>query len=106
MKDFIKRKHMAFHHEYSGIEQKLLFGQLIRELRHTWKLTQEQFAAQLGVTFPTIKRWENGHSKPSPLALRQVDTPLHQLSESPNTTLQKQSQAMRVKYLSSKEPKA
>jgi putative transcriptional regulator len=33
---------------------------------------QEKFAARLGVTFPTINRWENGHTKPSPLAIRQI----------------------------------
>lgn len=45
---------------------------LIREIRHRAGLTQEKCAARLGVTFPTINRWENGHSRPSPLALRQI----------------------------------
>ena len=44
----------------------------VRRLRERTGLTQEQFAARLGVTFATINRWENGHSKPSPLALRQI----------------------------------
>ncbi|WP_337906911.1 helix-turn-helix transcriptional regulator [Iningainema tapete] len=44
-------------------------GQFIRELRLLTGLTQEQFAASLGVTYPTISRWENGRTKPSPLAL-------------------------------------
>ena len=35
-------------------------------------LTQEKFAAKLGVTFPTINRWENGRTKPSPLALQRI----------------------------------
>ena len=46
----------------------------IRELRKRLGLTQERFAARLGVAFPTINRWENGHSKPSPLALKQLET--------------------------------
>ena len=46
----------------------------IRELRKRLGLTQEKFAARLGVAFPTINRWENGHSKPSPLALKQIET--------------------------------
>lgn len=42
---------------------------LIREARARLGLTQEKFAARLGVTLPTINRWENGRTKPSPLAL-------------------------------------
>ncbi len=43
---------------------------LIREVRARLGLTQEKFAARLGVTLPTINRWENGRAKPSPLAIR------------------------------------
>jgi putative transcriptional regulator len=46
---------------------------LVRDLRQRTGLTQEKFAAKLGVTFPTINRWENGRAKPSPLALRQIE---------------------------------
>ncbi|MBD1997955.1 helix-turn-helix transcriptional regulator [Leptolyngbya sp. FACHB-541] len=96
---------MAFHQDYLGIEQPAI-GQLIRELRQTLKLTQEKFAAQLGVSFPTINRWENGHATPSPLALKQIDILLHQLSQSPNATLREHSQDMREKYFSARELKA
>ncbi|MBD1871270.1 helix-turn-helix transcriptional regulator [Cyanobacteria bacterium FACHB-471] len=96
---------MAFHQDYLGIEQPAI-GQLIRELRQTLKLTQEKFAAQLGVSFPTINRWENGHATPSPLALKQIDILLHQLSQSPNATLRERSQAMRGKYFPARELKA
>ncbi|MEI2578695.1 helix-turn-helix domain-containing protein [Scytonema sp. PRP1] len=27
----------------------------------------------LGVTYPTINRWENGHTKPSPLAMQKIE---------------------------------
>ncbi len=47
-------------------------GKLIRELRLEAGLTQEQFAADLGVTYPTINRWENGRTKPSPLAVQKI----------------------------------
>jgi putative transcriptional regulator len=47
--------------------------QLIRELRKRTGLTQEKFAAKLGVTFPTINRWENGRAKPSPLAMQRIE---------------------------------
>ena len=43
---------------------------LVREVRARLGLTQEKFAARLGVTLPTINRWENGRTKPSPLAVR------------------------------------
>ena len=45
----------------------------IKELRGTLGLTQEQFAAKVGVTFSTVNRWESGKSKPSPLAMRQIE---------------------------------
>ena len=45
----------------------------IRRLRSKLGLTQEQFAAKVGVTFSTVKRWESGKSKPSPLAMRQIE---------------------------------
>lgn len=48
-------------------------GKLIRELRLTLGLTQEQLAAALGVTYSTINRWENGRSKPSPLAMEKIE---------------------------------
>ena len=43
---------------------------MIREVRGRLGLTQEKFAARLGVTLPTINRWENGRTKPSPLAIQ------------------------------------
>ncbi len=52
---------------------------LIRELRERTGLTQEKFAAKLGVTFPTINRWENGRARPSPLALKQIEDALRDL---------------------------
>lgn len=51
----------------------------IRELRRRLGLTQEKFAARLGVAFPTINRWENGHTKPSPLALKQIENLLQEV---------------------------
>lgn len=40
----------------------------IKELREALNLTQERFAARVGVTVSTVNRWENGKGKPSPLA--------------------------------------
>lgn len=96
---------MAFHRDYSGVEQTTI-GQLIRELRQTLKLTQEEFAAQLRVSFPTINRWENGHATPSPLALRQIEILLNQLVESPDGALRERNQTIQGKYLPSRTLKA
>jgi transcriptional regulator with XRE-family HTH domain len=38
-------------------------------------------AARLGVTFPTINRWENDRAKPSPLALKQIEDLLVDLGD-------------------------
>jgi DNA-binding transcriptional regulator YiaG len=54
---------------------------LIRPLRSLCGLTQEQFAAKLGVTLVTVNRWENYHSKPMPLAVRQLKALLIEISQ-------------------------
>ena len=46
---------------------------MVRELRADLGLTQEQFAAKIGVTWATISRWENDKGKPYPLAMRQLE---------------------------------
>ena len=61
---------------------------LIRELRERTGLTQEKFAARLGVTFPTISRWENRRAKPSPLALKQVENLLRDMDDRGKDLLQ------------------
>ncbi|MCC5610910.1 helix-turn-helix domain-containing protein [Nostoc sp. CHAB 5834] len=56
-------------------------GKTIRDLRLLFGLTQEQFAAKLGVTFSTINRWENGRSKPSPLAMKKIEEMLIEMDK-------------------------
>lgn len=73
-------------------------GHLIRELRHLTGLSQEQFAAMLGVAFSTINRWENGHIQPSPLALRQIKTMLDEFQRSSVVELQQRSQTLLDQY--------
>ena len=46
---------------------------IIRQLHASLGLTQEQFATRVGCTFSTVNRWEGGKSKPSPLAMRQIE---------------------------------
>lgn len=48
-------------------------GRLVRALRERLELSQERFAARLGVTFSSVNRWENGRTKPSPLAMKQLE---------------------------------
>ncbi len=54
---------------------------IVRELRERTGLTQEKFAAKLGVTFPTINRWENGRAKPSPLAMQKIEELLRNMGK-------------------------
>ena len=63
-------------------------SRLVRELQQRTGLTQEKFAAKLGVTYPTINRWENGRAKPSPLALKQIENLLKGLGERGEDLLQ------------------
>lgn len=45
----------------------------IKLLRKALGLTQVQFAAKIGVSFATVNRWEMGRTKPSPLAIREME---------------------------------
>ncbi len=44
----------------------------IRALRKHLKLSQEKFALKLGISFPTLSRWERGKAIPSQLAWEKV----------------------------------
>ena len=44
----------------------------IKQFRGRLGLTQTELAARLGVSFVTVNRWENGQTKPSPLAWSQI----------------------------------
>lgn len=48
-------------------------SRLVRSLRDKLGLSQEKLAARMGVTFSSVNRWENGHSKPSPLAMQKLE---------------------------------
>ncbi|MBI5525284.1 MAG: N-6 DNA methylase [Deltaproteobacteria bacterium] len=55
-----------------GMEAGGDFCELVRELRTRLGLSQEKLAARLGVSFPTINRWERGRTRPDARALRDV----------------------------------
>ena len=42
--------------------------ELVKYIRNSLGMSQQEFASKLGVTFATINRWENGHSTPNMLA--------------------------------------
>lgn len=71
--------------EYSSrrnpLSEQYSVARLVRELRKLTGLTQEKSAAKLGVTFPTISRWENDRAKPSPLALEKIESLLRSLGD-------------------------
>ncbi|MEH2222678.1 helix-turn-helix domain-containing protein [Nostoc sp.] len=54
---------------------------LIRETRQLLQLSQVKFAEKLGVSFGSVNRWENGRTQPIPLALKQIETLLHNMGE-------------------------
>ncbi len=53
-------------------EQNLL--ELVKEVRRQLGISQEDLARDLGVSFATVNRWENGKSRPSKLARAQFDS--------------------------------
>lgn len=46
----------------------------IKQLRVRLGWTQERLAHELGVSWTTVNRWENGKAKPSPLAEERLKT--------------------------------
>lgn len=71
---------------------------LIRPLRELCGLTQEQFAARLGVTAVTVNRWENYRAKPMPLALQQVKSLLIEVNQSRNAAVQEAASLLLKQY--------
>lgn len=46
---------------------------LVKEVRRQLAISQEDLARELGVSYATVNRWENGQAKPSRLARAQLD---------------------------------
>lgn len=47
--------------------------QRVALLRKRLRMTQEEFATRVGITWVTVSRWENGRSKPSKLATQRLE---------------------------------
>ena len=48
------------------------YSALIKALRESMILSQEEFAKYLGVSFATVHRWEQGHHEPTYAAKRKI----------------------------------
>ena len=75
----MKGKLMFRFTDMSNSEEQI--AQHVLEIRLEMGLTQEQFAAKLGVSFPTVNRWENKKTKPSPLAIQKLQKLLFALQK-------------------------
>lgn len=51
---------------------KVMSPEQIKTMRQDMKLSQEDFAHKLGVTYGTVNRWENGGYKPSKMAIQRI----------------------------------
>jgi len=60
---------------------------LVKEIRRQLSLSQEDLARQLGVSYATVNRWENGLSKPSKLAKAQLKAFCEKMIERGKLTL-------------------
>ncbi len=49
------------------------FPELVKEVRRQLGISQEELAHELGVSFATINRWENGKTTPFKLARAHFD---------------------------------
>ena len=47
-------------------------ARLVKGLRERMKLTQEQFAQKVGVTYSTVNHWENGKRMPQPFLVKRL----------------------------------
>ncbi len=45
----------------------------VKDLRERLRLTQEEFAAEVGATTRTVGRWERGESKPTRFAIDRME---------------------------------
>lgn len=64
-----------------NLTKRLQIADLVRDLRRQLNLSQEKFACKLGVCFKTVNRWENGHTMPSPMALKLIENQLQKMGE-------------------------
>lgn len=69
--------------------QPIEMANLVHDWRQQLYLSEEKFAAKLGVAFKTVNRWERGHNVPSLMALKLIKDLWRSLGE-PGKALLKQ----------------
>ena len=60
---------------------------LVKEVRRQLALSQEDLARELGVSYTTINRWENGQSQPSKMAKVLLESFCEKMTEQGNLNL-------------------
>lgn len=55
-----------------SVTEAVEIADLVRETRQHLGLTQEEFALKLGVSYQSVNRWENGRTKPLPIAINLI----------------------------------
>ena len=63
---------------------------LIKESRVQLALSQEDLAREIGVSYATVNRWENGRFMPSKMALRQIEAYCERMMETGRLLLPKE----------------
>lgn len=54
---------------------------LVRETRQRLGLTQTELAQELGVSYQSVNRWENGRNMPLPMALKLIEGMVRQMGD-------------------------
>ena len=62
---------------------------LVRETRQRLGLTQTQLAQELGVSYQSVNRWENGRTTPLPMALKLIKGILQGMGDTGSDLLDK-----------------
>lgn len=63
------------------VARSVKISDLVCELRQQLSLSQEKFAAHLGVSLRTVNRWENGRAVPSQMALKLIEKMLQNMGD-------------------------
>lgn len=57
------------------------YAVMVKQARRQLSISQEDLARELGVSYATVNRWENGQAKPSKLARAQLDAFFERMQE-------------------------
>ena len=60
---------------------------LVKILRQRLGRSQTKFAKHLGISFQTVNGWENGHYRPSPMAMKLIRDEIEKMGDEANELL-------------------